>query len=89
MSSATPPDSHSSSISSDALADAAERRTRQLPLQQTAGQLAAEHDKKQKFRRLVDPGIFRPNSRDQALESLKVKPGFPTLLCWPLNVCTH
>jgi len=71
MSSATPPDSHSPSISSDALADAAERRTRQLPLQQTAGQLAAEHDKKQKFRRLVDPGIFRPNSRDQALESLK------------------
>lgn len=71
MSSATPPDSHSPSISSDALADAAERRTRQLPPQQTAAQLAAEHDRRQKFRRLVDPGILRPNSRDQALESLK------------------
>ncbi|KAI6105554.1 hypothetical protein F5141DRAFT_134531 [Pisolithus sp. B1] len=35
--------------------------------------VSEEHDyeKRQHFRRLIDPGIFRPNSRDQALASLK------------------
>lgn len=35
--------------------------------------ISEEHDyeKRQSFRRLIDPGIFRPNSRDQALASLK------------------
>ncbi|KAL4075833.1 hypothetical protein J3A83DRAFT_2055448 [Scleroderma citrinum] len=30
-----------------------------------------EHEKRQMFRRLIDPGIFRPNSRETALASLK------------------
>ena len=60
------------SISQDALAAAAERRTRQAIPQKSAAQLAVEHDKRQKFRRLIDPGITRPNPYDQALKSLKV-----------------
>jgi hypothetical protein len=62
----------SPSISADALAEAAERRTRQATPQLTAAQLAAEHEHRQKFRRLIDPGITRPNPRDKALTSLKV-----------------
>ncbi|KAF8974533.1 hypothetical protein BDZ97DRAFT_1774075 [Flammula alnicola] len=62
---------NSASISNDALAAAAERRTRQATPQLTAAQLAAEHEKRQKFRRLIDPGITRPNPRDQAMSSLK------------------
>ena len=60
------------SVSSDALAAAAELRTRQAVPQLTAAQMAAEHEKRQKFRRLLDPGITRPNSKEQALRSLKV-----------------
>lgn len=63
---------HSPSISSDALAAAAERRTRLLPPQTSAAQLAAEHEKRQAFRRLIDPGILRPNAKEQATASLKV-----------------
>lgn len=63
---------HSSSISSDALAAAAERRTRLLHPQTSAAQLAAEHEKRQTFRRLIDPGILRPNAKEQAMASLKV-----------------
>ncbi|KAG6854815.1 hypothetical protein C0991_001242 [Blastosporella zonata] len=59
------------SISADALAAAAERRTRQLPAQPSATQLAAEHERRQAFRRLIDPGIVRPNSKEQAAASLK------------------
>ncbi|KAI6113649.1 hypothetical protein EV401DRAFT_2058634 [Pisolithus croceorrhizus] len=35
--------------------------------------VSEEHDyeKRQNFRRLIDPGIFRPNSRDQTLSSLR------------------
>jgi len=33
--------------------------------------MAAEHVKRQKFRRLLDPGITRPNSKEQALSSLR------------------
>lgn len=60
------------SVSSDALAAAAELRSRQAVPQLTAAQMAAEHEKRQKFRRLLDPGITRPNSKEQALRSLKV-----------------
>ena len=59
-------------ISPEALAAAAERRARQATPQLTASQLAAEHEKRQKFRRLIDPGITRPNSKDRAMSSLKV-----------------
>ena len=74
MSSFVSPSSESpaGSVSSDALAAAAELRTRQAAPQLTAAQMAAEHEKRQKFRRLLDPGITRPNSKEQAIRSLKV-----------------
>jgi len=74
MSSLNSPSSGSpaGSVSNDALAAAAELRTSQAVPQFTAAQLAAEHEKRQKFRRLLDPGITRPNSKEQALSSLKV-----------------
>jgi len=59
------------SVSNDALAAAAELRTRQAVPQLTAAQMAAERERRQKFRRLLDPGITRPNSKEQALSSLK------------------
>lgn len=31
-----------------------------------------EHDRRQKFRRLINPGITRPNSKETALAALKV-----------------
>ena len=64
--------SPSGSVSNDALAAAAELRTRQAVPQLTAAQMAAEREKRLKFRRLLDPGITRPNSKEQALSSLKV-----------------
>jgi len=68
----TPPSpAQSPSISADALAAAAERRARQLPSQTSAAQMAAEHERRQTFRRLIDPGILRPNSKEQATASLK------------------
>ena len=33
----------------------------------------SDHEKRQEFRRMVDPGILRPNPRDAALESLQVR----------------
>jgi len=63
---------HSPSISAEALAAAAEQRTQQSQLQGgTAAQLAAEHERRQQFRRLLDPGITRPNSKERASSSLK------------------
>ncbi|KAG6844913.1 hypothetical protein H0H87_002612 [Tephrocybe sp. NHM501043] len=61
----------SPSISADALAAAAERRARQVSAQPSAVQMAAEHERRQAFRRLIDPGIVRPNSKEQAIASLK------------------
>jgi hypothetical protein len=59
-------------ISHDAIAGAAEHRIQQeMPLARPA-QIAAEHDKRQAFRRLVDPGIMRPNAYETAMASLKV-----------------
>lgn len=59
-------------VSNDALATAAELRTHQAAPQLTAAQKAVEYEKRQKFRRLLDPGITRPNSKEQALNSLRV-----------------
>lgn len=73
--SSPPPRSPTNSIpiSHETLAAAAERRSLQRPQTElTAAQLAAEHDRRQTFRRLVDPGIMRPNPKDQAMKSLKV-----------------
>ena len=56
------------------LALAAERRTdaQQETKAEELKRLAHEHDVKQTFRRLIDPGIMRPNNRDHALEAMKV-----------------
>lgn len=62
----------SRSVSADAMAAAALRRASQAPAVKSAAQLAAEHDRRQAFRRLIDPGIVRPNSKEQANSSLKV-----------------
>ncbi|KAJ3576196.1 hypothetical protein NP233_g581 [Leucocoprinus birnbaumii] len=45
------------SVSSNATAAAALARAQQSPAQKSAAQLAAEHDRRQTFRRLIDPGI--------------------------------
>ncbi|KAF9534289.1 hypothetical protein CPB83DRAFT_889289 [Crepidotus variabilis] len=65
---------HSSTniIPQDTVAAAAERRVRQTVPQKTAAQLAAEHERRQKFRRMVDPGITRPNAHEQAMRSLRI-----------------
>lgn len=34
----------------------------------------ADHEKRQAFRRLVDPGIMRPNAKEVAIASLRVNP---------------
>jgi hypothetical protein len=62
----------SRTVSADAVAAAALTRVIQAPTQKSAAQLAAEHDQRQAFRRLIDPGIIRPNSKEQANSSLKV-----------------
>ncbi len=59
-------------MSVDAVAEAALRRAKTGPVQKSTNQLAAEHDRRQTFRRLIDPGIVRPNSKEQANSSLKV-----------------
>ncbi|KAJ4478142.1 hypothetical protein J3R30DRAFT_3479735 [Lentinula aciculospora] len=55
------------------LAEAVERR---LSSHQSQGpspaEMAAEHVKRQKFRRLIDPGIMRPNPELEAIEAMKV-----------------
>ncbi|KAJ7498889.1 hypothetical protein FB451DRAFT_13759 [Mycena latifolia] len=65
----------STSISGSELAAAAERRLqqRQAPSPSELQFSGAEHDLRQKFRRMIDPGILRPNPKQQALESLKVQ----------------
>ena len=64
---------------SNAVAEALERRIRQQQEQEQqaiAGTSYAafdeDHEKRQSFRRMIDPGILRPNARPLALESLKV-----------------
>jgi hypothetical protein len=60
-------------VSAGAAAAAALLRASQAPAQKSAAQLSAEHDRRQTFRRMIDPGIVRPNSKEQASSSLKVK----------------
>lgn len=62
------------SLSSADAAAAALARASEAPKQKSATQLIAEHDRRQAFRRLIDPGILRPNSKEQASSSLKVNP---------------
>jgi len=55
-----------------ALAAAAERRVCETAPQKSTAQIASEYEKRQKFRRMIDPGIIRPNAEAQAQRSLKV-----------------
>ncbi|KAH7914325.1 hypothetical protein BJ138DRAFT_416111 [Hygrophoropsis aurantiaca] len=57
---------------SDIIAAAVERRTQLAGDIVSAAQLAQEHEQRQMFRRLIDPGIFRPNSKETALAALKI-----------------
>lgn len=54
------------------IAAAALRRQQETPQISSAAQLAKEHEARQEFRRLIDPGIMRPNTREAAIESLKI-----------------
>lgn len=65
------------------LARAAEQRTDSVQRESKAEELkrlAREHDIKQSFRRLLDPGIMRPNNREHAFEALKVNNKQPLIL---------
>lgn len=63
----------------NALADAIERRLQEQRAQSQqdkgTGYVAfdEDHEKRQEFRRMIDPGILRPNARTLALESLRVR----------------
>lgn len=59
-------------VSLSALAGAAERRIFDTTRQKSTAQITAEYEKRQKFRRLIDPGIIRPNAETQAHQSIKV-----------------
>jgi len=61
---------HSTEIPHDLLATAAQRRAESAQPTSEAQQ-HQEYELRQKFRRLIDPGILRPNSKDVAMASLK------------------
>ena len=64
----------------NAVADAIERRLREqrTQAQQDPGKTYVafdeSHEKRQELRRMIDPGILRPNARPLALEALQVHP---------------
>ncbi|KAJ8515050.1 hypothetical protein ONZ45_g7482 [Pleurotus djamor] len=58
-------------ISPGAIAAAIERR-KQQPVGPSPAQLAAEHDKRQAFRRLINPGITERNSKEVSTAALKI-----------------
>jgi hypothetical protein len=62
---------HSPELAADLLAAAAQRR-RQDANASNEAQNIQEYEMRQAFRRLIDPGILRPNSKDVATTSLKV-----------------
>jgi hypothetical protein len=61
-----------SEIPADLLAAAAQRRAQQDVDASAEIQSMQEYELRQAFRRLIDPGILRPNSKDVATTSLKV-----------------
>ncbi|TBU49543.1 hypothetical protein BD309DRAFT_947092 [Dichomitus squalens] len=71
----------------DEVAAAIERRLQAEPERAAAASSNAtfdgNHEKRQEFRRLIDPGILRPNPRHIALESLQ------TLLKLAENIIAH
>lgn len=66
----------------DDVAAAIERRLQQQREQAEEAAAAAKvetsfdenYERRQEFRRLIDPGIVRPNAKELALESLQVSP---------------
>ena len=83
MSSPTP--SSPAKITPETLAAAAQRRAAQTTELSPEAQSIHEYDLRLSFRRLIDPGITRPNSKDTAASSLKVAPK----LSGPLNLAHH
>ncbi|KAF8450269.1 hypothetical protein L210DRAFT_2377530 [Boletus edulis BED1] len=60
-----------SSPTAQLLAEAAARRHAGADAGVSSAQLMEEHEKRQNLRRMIDPGIIRPNSRQVAMDSLK------------------
>ena len=58
-------------MTADVLAAAAQKRAQNSPSSDTLTSIQ-EYEKRQSFRRLIDPGILRPNSKEIATASLKV-----------------
>jgi hypothetical protein len=54
------------------LAAAAQRRNVTTGQSIPSAELLRQHDQRQKFRRLINPGISRPNSQEAAMASLKI-----------------
>ena len=67
------------SPSANQVAEAFERKLRQQR-EEAAAQASSysafdhDHERRQEFRRMIDPGIMRPNARPVALESMQVRP---------------
>jgi hypothetical protein len=57
------------------LAAAAQSRNATTTQALSSSELLRQHEQRQKFRRLIDPGISRPNSQEAAMASLKVCSG--------------
>lgn len=51
---------------------AAQRRNAMTEQVIPESQLLRQHEQRKMFRRLIDPGIYRPNSPEAAMASLKV-----------------
>ena len=58
-------------MTADVLAAAAQKRAQNSSSSDTLTSIQ-EYEKRQSFRRLIDPGILRPNSKEIATASLKV-----------------
>lgn len=54
------------------LAAAAQSRNATTRQALSSSELLRQHEQRQKFRRLIDPGISRPNSQEAAMASLKI-----------------
>ncbi|KAG2141732.1 uncharacterized protein EDB93DRAFT_621854 [Suillus bovinus] len=54
------------------LAAAAQRRSATTAHAVSGPELLRQHEQRQKFRRLIDPGISRPNSHEATMASLKI-----------------
>ncbi|OJA19013.1 hypothetical protein AZE42_00365 [Rhizopogon vesiculosus] len=65
------PSEYSSPPSSEFLAAAAQRRNATAEHTIPESQLLRQHEQQKMFRRLIDPGIYRPNSPEAVMASLK------------------